>query len=217
MNEGFGKKWIDKILGKVDKDQGIANAGKVLGIGNDGQVTPVAQSGGGESSSYAETFTSSMLSDIIINSKVKVGDSIILKNLQLAIAPSISAGTISISTSNNSKIINGSPSISYGGIFCNAQLNLIEAYNDTFYYMLSSPIELYPNDLSGTLTVGEDEIPYITSCTTVLDGNKLSFGKLSLRHVFKITLGSSTPYIPSTYVYNKYSTIESVSGVIIHN
>lgn len=48
-NEGFGKKWIDKILGKVDKDQGVANAGKVLGIGNDGQVTPVEQSGGGSS------------------------------------------------------------------------------------------------------------------------------------------------------------------------
>ena len=48
-NEGFGKKWIDRILGKVDKDQGVANAGKVLGIGDDGQVVPVEQSGGGSS------------------------------------------------------------------------------------------------------------------------------------------------------------------------
>lgn len=46
FTEGFGKKWIDRILGKVDKDQGVANAGKVLGIGADGQVVPVAQSGG---------------------------------------------------------------------------------------------------------------------------------------------------------------------------
>lgn len=51
-NEGFGKKWIEKILGKVDKDQGVANAGKVLGIGADGQVVPVEQSGGGGSLKY---------------------------------------------------------------------------------------------------------------------------------------------------------------------
>ena len=33
------------IGGKVDKDQGVANAGKALGIGNDGIVTPVPFSG----------------------------------------------------------------------------------------------------------------------------------------------------------------------------
>ena len=42
----FGRTWVDRIMGKVDKDQGVANAGKVLGIGNDGQVVPVEQSGG---------------------------------------------------------------------------------------------------------------------------------------------------------------------------
>lgn len=52
FTEGFGKKWIDRILGKVDKDQGVANAGKVLGIGNDGQVVPVEQSGGGSTDPF---------------------------------------------------------------------------------------------------------------------------------------------------------------------
>ena len=33
------------ISGKVDKNQGVANAGKALGIGNDGMVTPVPFSG----------------------------------------------------------------------------------------------------------------------------------------------------------------------------
>ena len=46
----FGRTWVDRIMGKVDKDQGVANAGKVLGIGNDGQVVPVEQSGGGSGS-----------------------------------------------------------------------------------------------------------------------------------------------------------------------
>lgn len=51
MEEGlrFGRTWVDRIMGKVDKDQGVANAGKVLGIGADGIVTPVEQSGGGGS------------------------------------------------------------------------------------------------------------------------------------------------------------------------
>lgn len=55
FTEGFGKSWIDRILGKVDKDQGVANAGKVLGIGADGRVTPVEQSGdsGGDNISTA--------------------------------------------------------------------------------------------------------------------------------------------------------------------
>lgn len=39
---------IPDISGKVDKAQGANNAGKVLGIGSDGNVTPVAVSSGGE-------------------------------------------------------------------------------------------------------------------------------------------------------------------------
>lgn len=39
---------IPDISGKVDKAQGVSNAGKVLGIGSDGNVTPVEVSSGGE-------------------------------------------------------------------------------------------------------------------------------------------------------------------------
>lgn len=39
---------IPDISGKVDKAQGTNNAGKVLGIGSDGNVTPVTVSSGGE-------------------------------------------------------------------------------------------------------------------------------------------------------------------------
>ena len=50
-----GKRVIESIpedhqtamAGKVDKQQGAENAGKVLGIGEDGNVTPVEQTGGG--------------------------------------------------------------------------------------------------------------------------------------------------------------------------
>lgn len=39
---------IPDISGKVDKAQGVSNAGKVLGIGSDGNVTPTEVSSGGE-------------------------------------------------------------------------------------------------------------------------------------------------------------------------
>ena len=76
FTEGFGKKWIERILGKVDKDQGVANAGKVLGIGNDGQVVPVEQSGGsGSGGIEVLTFTNaSELKDAYMNGKIQVGD-----------------------------------------------------------------------------------------------------------------------------------------------
>lgn len=76
-NEGFGKKWIDKILGKVDKDQGVANAGKVLGIGNDGQVVPVEQSGGGSGGSTEHTsFTTSLYN--LLTAGIKPGDVLVI-------------------------------------------------------------------------------------------------------------------------------------------
>lgn len=75
FTEGFGKSWIDRILGKVDKDQGVANAGKVLGIGNDGQVVPVEQSGGGGgTSATVTTYTPATFFTALENGTIKVGD-----------------------------------------------------------------------------------------------------------------------------------------------
>ena len=74
MNEGFGKKWIDKILGKVDKDQGVANAGKVLGIGNDGQVVPVEQSGGSTFTPWTESLSKPQFINKFDSGEIHVGD-----------------------------------------------------------------------------------------------------------------------------------------------
>lgn len=73
-NEGFGKKWIERILGKVDKDQGVANAGKVLGIGNDGQVVPVAQSGGSAFTPWTEELTKSEFARKFESGEIHTGD-----------------------------------------------------------------------------------------------------------------------------------------------
>lgn len=55
LDEYFAENPID-VSGKLDKNQGAANAGKVLGIGEDGEVVPVdAPTGGGESGIVEET------------------------------------------------------------------------------------------------------------------------------------------------------------------
>ena len=74
----FNRTWVDRIMGKVDKDQGVANAGKVLGIGNDGRVTPVEQSGGG-SGGYTEYALANLSSDPTIIDKLVPGTIITTK------------------------------------------------------------------------------------------------------------------------------------------
>ena len=73
----FGRTWVDRIMGKVDKDQGVANAGKVLGIGSDGVVTPVEQTGGGGAfTPWTETIALADLNTYLNNNSIKVGDKI---------------------------------------------------------------------------------------------------------------------------------------------
>lgn len=102
MNEGFGKKWIDKILGKVDKDQGIANAGKVLGIGADGIVTPVEQTGGGTESKLTGTFTPSQFITHVTNGDIKVGDVLSFTSITRTIGTP-SADVVILDANNNIK------------------------------------------------------------------------------------------------------------------
>lgn len=61
---------IPDISGKVDKAQGANNAGKVLGIGSDGNVTPVAVSSGGEE--WEEVNLSSFPTDWATDDRIKV-------------------------------------------------------------------------------------------------------------------------------------------------
>lgn len=85
MEEGlrFGRTWVDRIMGKVDKDQGVANAGKVLGIGADGIVTPVEQSGGGGSEPSFEKIEISSNEKIYYNNTVYTASTI--KNVPIFI------------------------------------------------------------------------------------------------------------------------------------
>ena len=61
---------IPNISGKVDKAQGVSNAGKVLGIGSDGNVTPVAVSSGGEN--WEEVDLSNIPTDWVKDDRIKV-------------------------------------------------------------------------------------------------------------------------------------------------
>ena len=61
---------VPDISGKVDKAQGVSNAGKVLGIGSDGNVTPVAVSSGGEN--WEEVNLSNIPTDWVKDDRIKV-------------------------------------------------------------------------------------------------------------------------------------------------
>ena len=61
---------IPNISGKVDKAQGVNNAGKVLGIGSDGNVTPVTVSSGGEN--WEEVDLSNFPNNWVSGERIKV-------------------------------------------------------------------------------------------------------------------------------------------------
>lgn len=61
---------IPNISGKVDKAQGVSNAGKVLGIGSDGNVTPVTVSSGGEN--WEEVDLSNFPNNWVSGERIKV-------------------------------------------------------------------------------------------------------------------------------------------------
>lgn len=105
----FNRTWIDRIMGKVDKDQGVANAGKVLGIGDDGQVVPVEQSGGG-SSVWVEPVSISSYADLV--GKVKVGDELIITASTRSITVGSSNATFMTTTDGLIKLTAYSTSIS---------------------------------------------------------------------------------------------------------
>lgn len=98
MEEGlrFGRTWVDRIMGKVDKDQGVANAGKVLGIGDDGQVVPVEQSGGNTTPTTV-MYSAGEIYTAIANGTVKVGD-IVYGDIQFYGTIAVATNVVNIGT-----------------------------------------------------------------------------------------------------------------------
>lgn len=95
---------IPDISGKVDKAQGANNAGKVLGIGSDGNVTPVAVSSGGEN--WEEINVSSLPTDF------KSGD--ILRIMLYELGTTATLENTSGSWNNSTLIDNGGVKVDKG-------------------------------------------------------------------------------------------------------
>ena len=121
MEEGlrFGRTWVDRIMGKVDKDQGVANAGKVLGIGADGMVTPVVQSSGGGSEPSFEKIEISSNEKIYYNNTVYNASTIKTVPIFIVARPSYKTPSVTINSIDEDNAIihvsladgNGSTSI----------------------------------------------------------------------------------------------------------
>lgn len=96
---------IPDISGKVDKAQGANNAGKVLGIGSDGNVTPVAVSSGG-GSEWEEINVSSLPTDF------KSGD--ILRIMLYELGTTATVQNTGDSWNNSTLIDNGGVKVDKG-------------------------------------------------------------------------------------------------------
>lgn len=208
FTEGFGKKWIDRILGKVDKDQGVANAGKVLGIGNDGQVVPVAQSGGG-SGSRLEDITGLTIEQLL--SKVKVGDDLVL-NLGYKYCSGINAPSLTPVTVGDVTHLAGD----MAGLYSQTS----NTFFATVRYVDSSAIYLTPNPIvynhDYTLkTINDVQYPLIIMNIVYLTAISSTGITTTTRGL--LTLGGNNGVIPRVINVSATYANPNISGSLIHN
>lgn len=212
-NEGFGKKWIEKILGKVDKDQGVANAGKVLGIGADGIVTPVEQSGGGSGGSYLETFASLTSAELI--AKLKVGDMLYVK-LSTYIASSPSTGGLTLNELTDTKVLTGNISTLGSNMMEPYLLTVFSKNNSTVYVTHNNPIRSIK---TGNAIISNETIWYTVDSHCTI--NEINSGGTYLETKTIVTLysmeGSVTPRIYCGTTDRYTSPTDTLEGFIIHN
>ena len=214
MEEGlrFGRTWVDRIMGKVDKDQGVANAGKVLGIGDDGQVVPVEQSGGGSGGPYLEAFS---LTSAELIAKLKVGDLLYL-HLPTYIASSVNTSRLTLNVLTDTKTITGD--ISTGGA------NIVEHYLFTVWAKEGNSVYVTHNNpirsvKTGNTSIGGETIWYTIDSHCRID--KISGGNNYPETTTIVTLYSMEGAVtPRIYCGTNTGTIQSTTqleGFIIHN
>lgn len=207
FTEGFGKKWIEKILGKVDKDQGVANAGKVLGIGNDGQVVPVAQSGGG-SGPVLEAISGISLD--VLKTKVKVGDNLIL-NINYRYCSGVNASGLTPVTVDDLTHFTGDLSVTYS--------STVGTFFTTVRYIDSNGIYLTSNPI---LSQYEEQATIINGTQHLVTINStVSFTSITSSGVHANTrgvviLGGESGAIPRVRNLSN-ATTSGIEGYIIHN
>lgn len=206
-NEGFGKKWIERILGKVDKDQGVANAGKVLGIGNDGQVVPVEQSGGG-SGSVVEAISNIGLDEL--KTKVKVGDNLLV-GINYRVASSVNANNLTPVVVDGLTHFTGDMSPSYVMTDKTCLLTIRS---------ISSNIALVQNPIvyhRETPEITINSVKYPLYATNVVYPNLIGSSGITTFTVGEVILGGNSGVIPRHANIYTSMTTSSINGYIIHN
>ena len=198
--------------GKVNVAQGVANAGKVLGIGADGNVTPVEQSGGGGSAfPYIETITDLNPGELL--NKVKKGDELIL-NTMIVIAGSIGITNPSLQTRGDFKTIEGSLYSGQGQTAKTIKL-LVSAVSSSLINFCEVPV--YENITEFYETVGDVQIAknscIRTFCPYMSDSQIACVSYCSA----VLYAQNNTTVIPRTYYHKSQKNITSLTGYIVHN
>ena len=192
-NEGFGKKWIDRILGKVDKDQGVANAGKVLGIGDDGQVVPVEQSGGGSGEQLFEKIilpspSSNLYYDHNTQTSIKLNDTPAV--MVAHFSPYRPAVTI-VSVDENSATVHVTLANGNGGTQMKARMfdGYLGSYSSTQHIASVNVEKTMMINIETSITLNEEKAYFY-----IVDACVVSIGK-----------SSGSPY--SSYVINEHTNM----------
>lgn len=214
MEEGlrFGRTWVDRIMGKVDKDQGVANAGKVLGIGADGIVTPVEQSGGGGSTfPYAEEITNMSASEL--SSKLKIGDELQVE-LRYYKLGNVNIANPTLEAKGELTVINGT--ISYGESNGSYPVRLIVNDTDVYgYYTFSNPV-VYESTSKLTSTVNDKTLNRIGHAVAIAE--RLTPSGLTTRSFVNASVFIDDPLIVPRLGYKVFVLdTNSFTGRIIHN
>ena len=203
----FNRTWIDRIMGKVDKNQGVANAGKVLGIGNDGQVVPVEQSGGG-SGSTLEPISNITTTELL--SKVKVGDNLIL-NINYRYCSAVNASGVTPVTVNDVTHFTGDLSPTYSstvGTF----FTTVRYIDSNGVYLTTNPVlDQYEEQAS---VINGTQYPLTINSTVFFTSITSSGVHATTRGV--VILGGNSGVIPRVRNLSN-STTSSIDGYIIHN
>ena len=197
--------------GKVNVAQGVANAGKVLGIGADGNVTPVEQSGGGSSFPYAEEISNMSASDLI--AKLKQGDELQI-DLRSYKMSNVNMDNASLEAKGDLSVINGT--ITFGESYGSYPVHLVVCGTNDYGYLTFANSVIYEATSELESSVNNVTLKRVGHGVTIAEA--LSPSGITTRTFVNAYVFADNPtIIPRMGYVMKTRNTTSFTGRIIHN